>query len=754
MSCNYCATASQRAATAVGAPAVEPAWAAGRGANGHCPVCGGWLRKSDRGCTKCDRRNGASVRVIRAGYEREGVAGAARRMAGVLASAHPARSQPVPLRQMVLAQHPDTPVEALEVFAAHSSDPFVRAVARERVRGEGQVTLTRLPGPVATSAPPAGAVLADALARGEELDFARYWRHEFGGGGTITLTNGETLNVGQRFTGSPYVVRKGKAHDKATVGATITPAVDRLKTVEVRGNVVRVEARDGGVGYYDLADRAARCGEGCGRGMCHHQMAAIIAGEMYREDSGMSAGRRELQAQLREEVEKLMKRSPPPTEGVIRSSDAAYAYLKTMEPVQINVETVGGELATRSTPPPAAKKRAGSRRCPRCKRFLRSDGGCTYCERKAAREAGATTKERAAKPRPGASEAPARRGHPLIAGMLDRLGVSPPLPVAADVLAADPAGYEGFPVPAPDPRYQVDAQTADVLQTILRRTGVAWDNARRVAEGRGGAGRRENYPTAMEDRCWGLFGPPGTGKNSLARELAAALGIGYVEVDVRDRTDFQALLCEVVFPKEGDKTYSEVRLGPVGHALHTGNVVCINEIVAADPDAQTALHQVLQDGVIRAPGPEGATTYWPVHPNSIAFLTWNPGTSTEDKPGHALLSRTPSLQMDYPDPGDEARRLAGVMSDYLGEEVKPRDVKRHVNLIRGLRQLHERGELETCPTFREMVSFSKEYYLNGKDRHAAARLFRVLCLQGPGHHDQWRQVENLVDAFQEGTWSI
>ncbi len=52
MSCNRCASASQRAATAVGAPAVEPAWAAGRGANGHCPVCGGWLRV-DGGCDTC-----------------------------------------------------------------------------------------------------------------------------------------------------------------------------------------------------------------------------------------------------------------------------------------------------------------------------------------------------------------------------------------------------------------------------------------------------------------------------------------------------------------------------------------------------------------------------------------------------------------------------------------------------------------------------------------------------------------------------
>ncbi len=54
MSCNYCARVSQPAAAAVGAPDVEPAWAAGRGANGHCGRCGGWLRAADGGCTRCD----------------------------------------------------------------------------------------------------------------------------------------------------------------------------------------------------------------------------------------------------------------------------------------------------------------------------------------------------------------------------------------------------------------------------------------------------------------------------------------------------------------------------------------------------------------------------------------------------------------------------------------------------------------------------------------------------------------------------
>ncbi len=52
MSCNRCATASQRAATALGAPAVEPAWAAGRGTAGHCPRCGRRL-PAEGGCRAC-----------------------------------------------------------------------------------------------------------------------------------------------------------------------------------------------------------------------------------------------------------------------------------------------------------------------------------------------------------------------------------------------------------------------------------------------------------------------------------------------------------------------------------------------------------------------------------------------------------------------------------------------------------------------------------------------------------------------------
>ncbi len=60
MSCNRCARVSQLAAAAVGAPAVEPAWAAGRGASGHCPTCGGWLR-ADGGCRACGGEAGPAL---------------------------------------------------------------------------------------------------------------------------------------------------------------------------------------------------------------------------------------------------------------------------------------------------------------------------------------------------------------------------------------------------------------------------------------------------------------------------------------------------------------------------------------------------------------------------------------------------------------------------------------------------------------------------------------------------------------------
>ncbi len=132
MSCNRCARVSQPAATAVGAPAVEPAWAAGRGASGHCPTCGGWLRAHDRGCTKCERSGGldpTTAVALETTADLAGLALAARRRL------HPSE-------QMAILRNPQLTLVAATRLVQSAGDPVVRARALEKARSlaYGRVT--------------------------------------------------------------------------------------------------------------------------------------------------------------------------------------------------------------------------------------------------------------------------------------------------------------------------------------------------------------------------------------------------------------------------------------------------------------------------------------------------------------------------------------------------------------------------------------------------------------------------------------
>jgi MoxR-like ATPase len=613
---------------------------------------------------------------------------------------------------------------------------------------------------LAMAAPPGAtlsAAVASAAAGGETVRLGGHWGVEFlspkrGGVAGIRLRNGTVVDAGMRFKeeDGDYCVSLGKARGQTTVGRFITPAVDQWGEHDLKEGIVIAPLTDGGVGYYDLDNHAACCGGNCAdshRGMCHHQMAAILAGEMdYRVHD--DEFHRQVQEQLRDQ---FITAGLPPTPEVMRRSDGAYVLLKEKVPeVKVNAGAVGEAARKAAAPPPVAEPPASLTTAG----ADAGEAGAAVPSKKKTRPKKATP----AAPAPVVSPAP-RRGNPQVNAVLDKIGVRPPLPTVAERMEDDPtlAGYQGFPVPISDPDYEVGEQEGNHLTQIMRRVNMGWQTAgRRVAAAGGDTSDPDAYPTSMEDRCWGLYGPPGTGKDSMAKEIAASLGLGFTAINARNRSDFQTMLCDTVIEADGKGgTRSVTKLGPLGHALVSGNVVSLSEIIAADDDAQSALHNVMQDGVIRPDGTEGATMSWKVHPNSMIFASWNPGTTRSDKPAPALLSRITSLELDFPTPQDESRRLSKKMTSYLGQEVTPKDVKRCVNLVRGLRELHQRGDLETCPTSRELVSFTKNYYLNGQNRHNAAEVFRVLCSQATGQKDdEWKQVSNLIDSFQEGTWRV
>jgi MoxR-like ATPase len=291
-----------------------------------------------------------------------------------------------------------------------------------------------------------------------------------------------------------------------------------------------------------------------------------------------------------------------------------------------------------------------------------------------------------------------------------------------------PAGSEA-PTAGHDPDFVVTEQVEGTLRMM-------------------GAGLRLGYsPNArgMMGRAFGLYGPPGTGKNAVFRETAAALGLPCREIDLGRGADLQALIGEVVLEPDGrGGTRSVAKLGPLGKALVRGEVVVLNEVVHTDPDSQTLLHQIAQDGKIQLHNPEGADRVYRVHPSSVLGMTWNPKGGVQDRPTDALYSRLFSRRIGYPDAGEETERLTGWARGRGIPDVQKDDVERVVTLLNDVRELSRRGGVDIPPSFRDGQRFLLQWKLTGDVQQGLEQL-RGLASQLDDHGLQWKELTTLFE---------
>jgi len=184
------------------------------------------------------------------------------------------------------------------------------------------------------------------------------------------------------------------------------------------------------------------------------------------------------------------------------------------------------------------------------------------------------------------------------------------------------------------------------------------------------AGQRGDAKRSFWSRVFGLYGPAGTGKNTLMRQLAASIqtvdrdgnvtqGVPYTEYNVLPDSTLEDALGTVTLESDGrGGTRSVVKLGKIGLALAMGSVVCINEI-ARNEKLATALQSALEDGEIIIGSPEVGMQRIPVHPSSIIGMTWNPGNEGDpDRPAAAPLSRIMPFELPKATAGRWARRCA------------------------------------------------------------------------------------------------
>ncbi|RME87981.1 MAG: hypothetical protein D6770_08045 [Anaerolineae bacterium] len=270
--------------------------------------------------------------------------------------------------------------------------------------------------------------------------------------------------------------------------------------------------------------------------------------------------------------------------------------------------------------------------------------------------------------------------------------------------------------------------------------------------------KKSRKPT---NRAFGLYGPAGTGKNTIARQLAASLktddgkqGLPYYEVNITPDMDIAQAIGEVVLTTdETGSTVSQVRLGPIGQVAAGGGVIAINEIVRS-PKLATALQSIVEDGEVAIPTPEGGTYKIPVHPSAIFITTWNPGYEGDaDRPAQAFLSRITALPLDYPSRAEQLRRLEAHFVKQ-GLEKPPREVMEAAvdfwnelrTLTGGTGQAPQIGALSPTPTTpgpRELARFVEYGLTLGWD--AALRTLDVICDQNP--EDRAVQQNILRDRF-------
>jgi hypothetical protein len=177
---------------------------------------------------------------------------------------------------------------------------------------------------------------------------------------------------------------------------------------------------------------------------------------------------------------------------------------------------------------------------------------------------------------------------------------------------------------------------------------------------------------------YGLYGPPGSGKNELARQFAASVitvddqgverqGMPYFEREIDPSSDPTDLIGGTAI--EDGRTV--VRLGPVGQMLAMGGVVALNEVVRS-PKLLTALQSAMEPPrEIRIPSPEGGVIAIPVHPSSVVFTTWNPGMEGDaDRPAGAPLARSMTFRMDRPSPEEQVERALAFFEGADSPEVQ------------------------------------------------------------------------------------
>ncbi|HET7771386.1 MAG TPA: AAA family ATPase [Chloroflexota bacterium] len=240
--------------------------------------------------------------------------------------------------------------------------------------------------------------------------------------------------------------------------------------------------------------------------------------------------------------------------------------------------------------------------------------------------------------------------------------------------------------------------------------------------------------------CIGIYGAPGTGKNALLREVAAAWRVPIFSVDLSAGLD----LVELVGGTALVSGSTVERVGKLTWWAQRGALLVLNEIQAVEPTMQTLLHDLVAERRVVITSLEGPPQAIRLHPGTFVAVTWNPFQGRMPEP--ALLSRLGAIEFPQPSAADETKILASRLAAADPQIARPAaDLTRDVALFTDLRQLYDQQELALYPDMRFALNFVAHRVASGLP--AATRTLGALALTGVGERQRsLRQLERVLVA--------
>ncbi|WP_297913327.1 CbbQ/NirQ/NorQ/GpvN family protein [Thiomonas sp.] len=231
-----------------------------------------------------------------------------------------------------------------------------------------------------------------------------------------------------------------------------------------------------------------------------------------------------------------------------------------------------------------------------------------------------------------------------------------------------------------------------------------------------------------------LKGPTGCGKTRFVEHMAARLRRPLVTVSCHDDLSATDLLGRHLIGQDGTYWVD----GPLAHAVRTGSICYLDEVVEARKDTTVILHALTDDRRMLPIERTGECLIAP--PEFMLVVSYNPGYQQLLKGlKPSTRQRFVSLSFDFP----EARREACIVETEAG--IDAATARRLVSLAKALRASAE-YDLEEAPGTRLLVSAGR-LMAAGIAPREACRVGMLECLSDdPGVISA---LGDIVDAVFE-----